>query len=1028
MRKILEYFVERSLLVNVFTLLVMVIGGWSIFTLQKEIFPNVSFGYIAINTIYPGSSSEDVEKLVTIPVERKIRGVSGIKELNALSMEGRSMVIIEVDPSYDTDEVKESLRDAVALVDDLPDDAELPVIEKIESKNRPLIKVAVWGDDEMNLRRGIRDLRDFLENKIKELSDIEFTGVRDEIIDVAIDPDKAKRLELTVGEVTQAIAKRNINLSAGEIKSPRADFSVRTSEEFVDAGDVASVIVRSNINGKNVRVKDVALVAHILDDSDIENRADGKQAGFLRIIAHEKADVLGTTDKIKKYVAEYFKTRDQFKLSYSFSDDFSFFVKRRLNVLTKSGIQGMVLVFLCLLLFLNFRISLVTSLGAPLAFMAAFSLMDAMGITINLMSMFALIVVLGMLVDDAIIVSENCYRYLEQGWKPKDAAIQAARETVMPVTATVLTTIAAFGALYFIGGIMGKFMWVIPTIVILCLSASLLECFFILPSHLAELVKVKKEAVLEKKWFVAILKRYDKWLSFSMRFNYASLALFLLLLCVSVFVATRMRFELFPSSDVTEIQINFRGPVGTSFHETNEVIKEAETIALKELKREEYEMVRSLVGQQRRRGPSGSKQGPHYGSVILYLTMQYLRLRTNDEIMAAILPKIQDKIKNFEIVVEKQRHGPPRGKPIDVEISGDDLGQLKLAAKRVQEAITHLEGVTTSEIDFEEGRRQLVVRVDDYEASRLGLSVQDVALELRRSIQGDSVTEIRKSDEDLNIRVRFDKNARSQTDLLNTIFVYNNQGKRVSLARVAKIEERKGVFVIRRKDFKRAISASAEIDNLKTTSLRANKQMSELIEKISQDFPRLNFEMVGEQKDTEESFGYLRKAAIGALGFIFLILIAMFGRLSQSLVIMSAIPFGLIGVVFTFLVAGESLGFMALMGVVALIGVVVNDSIVLVSFINNKLGELKEKHESVEMFTVIVEGAKSRFRAVILTTFTTVVGLLPLAHDPNGDPFLRPMALAFAYGLLFASTITLFFIPNMLLRIEKIRVWVKSKF
>ena len=1036
MKKLIDFFIDRSLLVNLFTVMVILVGAISLYNLQKETFPKVEFDVILVSTIYPGSSSEDVEKLVTIPIERELKGVDGIKELNALSAENRSIIYLEIDPDADLEEVTDDVKTAIDAVDDLPLDVEVPRVTSLDNKRRGILKVALTGGTYNELRTISKRLRDKLE-RMKELAAVDLDGYRVDEIRVELDPVKMNQYEVSISEVYSSLQTRNLNLSAGNIESEDGDIMVRTVAEFESANDIENVVIRSNNSGNKVLVKDIAVVTRGPTKGSILQRSNGKRAIFLDIKAKESADILGTTDKLKKNIEAFFASGKYPQISFRFTDDLSYYVKRRLNILKDNGLIGIGLVFLCLLLFLNFRTSVVTSLGAPIAFMVSFVVMDGMGLSLNLISMFALILVLGMLVDDSIIVAEHFYQKLEKGMDPKKAAREASYETIKPVTATILTTIVAFGSLFFMGGIMGKFLWPVPAVVIICLIASLFECFFILPSHLADFCKLSKNHKLEeKRWYDRLTDLYGRNLNWFVKKPWIILVSFFFLWVGSLVVAKKfMDFELFPGDDVRTVLIQVKGGVGNPLNKTDLAMKEMETIALKDLKKEEFEQVKTQVGVLV--GDQGAKTGSHYGSLILYLTPPDERGRSTDEIVNSITDKQKALLgpQGYTVTVKKIQGGPPKGKPVDIEIAGDDLAELKAAAKRIDTLLTKEPGITSTEIDFEEGKEQVVINVNDAEVRRLGLTTQDVALELRRVLSGDALTEIRESDEDIEIKLFLSDDAIGKVESLKLLHLTNRQGNRIPLAKVVDFKTLPGAFVIRRLDRKRVISVSASIDKSKTTPVKVAQTFKGKVDGVLADYPDLTYEFGGENKDTKESMGRLLKSGVIAMFCIFIILVVMFNSLMHPVVVMAAIPLGLIGVIMTFFVANQALGFMALMGVVALIGVVVNDSIVLVTFINQKRRELGEDR----LVEAVVEASKSRFRPVVLTTFTTVAGLLPIAHPivskvlslgktVDSDPFLQPMAMSFAWGLLFASLVTLMFIPCNYIVFEKIKSWFVRKF
>lgn len=1001
MKKIIDYFVDNSVVVNLLTVLIVIMGTFSIFSLNKETFPNVDFNYVVIRNMFPGTAPEDVEKLLTLDVERALKEVDGIEELNAMSSEGGAIISIKVDPEYETDDVLQDVKDAMDQISDLPEDVEEPIITKATNKNRGLMNFAVFGDDEWTLRSKAKKIRDILELDSR-ITSAKLTGYRDEQIDIQVNEKMLEKYDMSLGEIVTAIRDRQTNISAGNIKDKTREKLIRTLVENETVNQIENVVVRSNDLGTAIQVKDVAQVSRILKDKVREDRAEKKLAIFIEVFTKSSADVLNTADFVKKTFKEQSK---KLNLKYKIYNDFSFYVKRRLGVLTQNGVQGIFLVTICLLLFMNFRVSVITALGAPFAFLVAFALMDSFDITINLISMFGLIMVLGMLVDDSIIVSEQYYQNLEKGLEPREAAKKAALDTLAPVTATVLTTMVAFGALFFMEGIMGKFLWPVPAVVMIALAASWIECFIILPGHLADFAaKVKKEDFEKDRWYKPWLNFYNKTLNWAMRHAKTTVVVFIFMFIASIFTIFTMRFELFPSDDVTYLTINTKGPVGTPFDKTKAELLKIEKSVYQELKEGELVGVRTITGFQSFKG-GRSKTGSHYGNVSIELTMQDYRERRTKDIVKVLSSSLKDVVSsNFQYSVDVRKNGPPQGKPINVELYGDDLDKLLTASQKLKKYIDQLDGVIASELDYEIGKKQIIVNINEAEARRLGVSNKQIALELRRAFEGEEATTIKKSDEDVAVIVRLSEKSRSSDEVLKNIRVVNSQGRRVLLPKIASFEEVTGAYIIRRFNRKRAMTITGDIDLKKTTSLKMTKKITPFVDELTKEYD-LSYTMGGESKDTRESLASFKKALVAAMFIIFIMLVVQFSSTAQPIIIMSAIPFGLIGVVASFKILGMPIGFMALMGMLGLVGVVINDSIVLVTFINRTL---KEEGHTLE---ALIKATLTRFRPVVLTTVTTVAGLLPVAHAPGGDPFLKPMATSFAYGLLFSSAITLIFVP-----------------
>lgn len=1010
MKRIIDYFVNHSVVVNLITLLIVVMGIFSIFSLNKETFPNVDFNFIIVRTMYPGAAAEDVEKLISIEMERQLKRVEGIEELNALSSEGASILSIKVDPDYDIDEVLIDVKDAVDAAQDLPDDAEDPVVTNITNKTRGLMNVAIFGDDEWTLREKAKQFRDVLELDSR-ISSVEMTGYRDEVFYVEADLKKLKSLDMTLNEVIGSIRDRQINISAGNIKNPDKEVLVRTLVENETVEELENVTIRSNDIGDVIKVKDVAKVMRSLKDPTREDRANGKLAIFLSIQIKASADVLDSAKFIKTSLKDQSK---KIGFQYKIYDDFSYYVKRRLGVLTENGMQGIFLVIICLMFFLNFKVSIITALGAPFAFFVAFTLMDSFGITINLISMFGLIMVLGMLVDDSIIVAEQYYQNLEKGLKPRDAAKQAAYETLAPVSATIITTMVAFSALFFMTGIMGKFLWPVPAVVIIALFASWLECFMILPGHLADFAS-KVKNIEKDTWYKPLLNFYEKSVTIALKYAKTTITIFVVMFIGSIITIKTMRFELFPSDDITKAQINIKGPVGTPFYKVREELIKLEKVIFDNIQDGELKGIKTITGFQQFKG-GRSKSGTHYGSIEIELTMQDLRERSTNEILTQITNEAKKVVGEiFSFSLEKFKNGPPTGKPINIELYGDSLEGLQKLADEIQTELLDFDGVLTTEIDFEKGKEQIIVKIDEDEARRLGVTNIRVAQELRNSFEGAEATTIKKSDEDVEVIVRLNESYRSIEETLKAIEITNDQGRNVRLSQIVDYDRREGAFVIRRLNRKRTIAVIGEVDIKKTTSDAINTKLVPYMDKKLSENKGITYRLAGENADTEESLEGFKKGLIASVFIIFIILVILFSSMAQPLIIMSAIPFGLIGVVLSFKVLGLAIGFMALMGMLGLVGVVINDSIVLVTFINRTL---EEEGRGVES---IIKASVSRFRAVILTTFTTVAGLLPVAHAPGGDPFLKPMATSFAYGLLFSSAITLILVPAIFKVVEDVK-------
>ncbi|MFH1381229.1 MAG: efflux RND transporter permease subunit, partial [Candidatus Omnitrophota bacterium] len=668
------------------------------------------------------------------------------------------------------------------------------------------------------------------------------------------------------------------------------------------------------------------------------------------------------------------------------------------------------------------------ALGIPVAFSITLGVMLATGISINMMTMFGLIIVLGMIVDDGIIISENTYRYIENGMAPREAAIKGAEEVIPAVTTTILTTIVAFLPLAFMSGIIGRFVRLIPIVVIVALLASLLEAFIILPSHLADFAKPphKKIAVKRKSdshWYQKFVEFYTKVIKGAIAHRYKTIGAFILLVIIlAICLKLFMRVVAFPQKGVEEFYLRAEAPVGTSLNKTADLSVQLEKIieSLPDNELDSYVTTIGTIFEGRSLDPY-TRRGSHLAQVNVYLTPENKRKRDAFEIVDSMREKIKE-IEGFEKVhFEQVESGPPIGKAIDIKIKGDDYAVLNEIAAKYTTFLESLSGVVDVDTDYKYGNEEITVEVDEKKATIAYLTVEDIARAVRDAVGGGMATSIKqtKAEEEIDIVVRFPEKDRSDVSVFEEIVIPNKSGNLIDLKKVASFKKQKKLESYKHFDGKRALRVTASVDEKNMTSVAANTILRKKFRDIENDYVGYTITYGGEEKDTQESFGNLFKAFGLAFFMIFLILATKFNSLVQPFIIMLAIIFGVFGALLALLIHNMAFSFMAFLGFVGLIGVVVNDSIVLVDFINRLRAEGKDRRES------IIEGGRLRLRPVILTTITTVLGLAPVAYGIGGlDPFIQPAALVLSWGLLFGTPLTLIFIPCVYAVIDDITVRV----
>lgn len=1014
-----RFSVNQSLFINLVSVIIIIIGIIVLMGMNREIFPNVAFDVVSITANYTGATPSDVEKLITVPIEKEIKEVDGIKEINSTSATSVSMVYVKIDPDEpDKQKVIRDIQSAVDRVKDLPKDVDDPIVTEITSKQYPIIEVSLSGKmTEQHLQKHADTLEDILED-IKGVARAKKAGYRDREIQILVDPEKIKEYYVSLDEIENALAARNISIPAGKLNTDVTEYSIRTTGEFLTAEEVENVIIRANDSGNWLRVKDVARVSDTFKDEDVINKTLSTRSINLVILKKESGDAITIVKKIKNETNNYLQTKKAKKdgLEVSYVNDYSFFAKRRLNVLKNNAWCGMVIVIWILLVFLQKRVAIITFLGIPIAFFTTFIVMGITGITINLISMFGLIIVLGMLVDDGIIVAENAYRYMENGMSPREAAIRGTEDVMGAVITAVATTIASFTPLLFMSGIIGKFIRNIPTVLIIALMASLAEALIILPSHLADFVKVKVDAkgkpvalTRDLPWFKGLIAFYTHVVETAIRMKYKVIIGLSILLILSCVVAVKgIKFILFPHAGVNYIFIRAETPIGTPLEKTHKLVKPIEEI-VSGLPKNELETYVTTVGkiEEDRHDPFAG-QASNLVQVSLYLTPSQDRKRDVNQIIAELREKTKD-IKGFtELRFDKPETGPPVGKPVEAKIRGEDFKVLDEIAKKIMDYLHTIKGTSDITWNHKPGKEEIRVNVNREKATMAGLSVERIAKTVRAVFEGGIATKIKpiKAEEETDVTVRFAKKDRENIAVFKDILVLNKFDNLIPLKKIASIKKVPGTTSIYHLDGKRVVSASSNVDTNKVTSMEVNTMLEKKFRDIPKKYPGYSIKYAGEQEESIESLQSLLKAFFFAFLIIYLMLSSFFKSLIQPLIVMLAIPFGIIGVIFAFVLHGLPLSFMAILGIVGLNGIVVNDSIVLVDFVNKlRRGGMGRKES-------IIKAGQTRIRPVILTTVTTVGGLSTVAYGIGGkDPFLVPMALAICWGLLFATMLTLIVIP-----------------
>ncbi|MGE0710362.1 MAG: efflux RND transporter permease subunit [Planctomycetota bacterium] len=999
--------VENPVTVHLLTLFLIVFGVVSYLTMPREIFPDFTRARIRVLTLYPGAAPEDVEELLSVKVEDALEGIDGVEALESTSQEGVSTVIARLADGAEMDRVLQDVDRAVAAIDDLPTDAKEPLVEEVKTRF-PVITLSIFGDlDELALKDLSRPIRKRMEG-IPGVAYARPTGERALEWRVEVDPAALERYKATISDVAAALARQNLNVPAGSLEGRTRDVLVRTRGETKTAEQIEEVVVRASPDGAHVRVGDVAHVIPGFERPLTFGRFNGKPSLNLTALKEKTGDILEIAAAVRA-LAEELELPPGVRAAVH--TDMSVFLRSRLATMQSNALQGFFLVLLSLCLLLNWRMAVLVALGIPMAFLVTCGAMALLGVSINMMSLFAMILILGMLVDDAIIVTENVYRRIEEGEDPRTAAIRGTAEVARPVVATILTTLAAFLPMLLTPGEMGMWMRVVPVVVSLCLLGSAIECFGILPCHIAEVVRPVPH---RESWFSRFQGGYERLVRFCFAHRYpviaGTLGFSLLLL---VWASVSLGFTLFGTFESDTYFLNFELPSTAALSETSERARELERIALA-LPEQERSAVTTNIGLAAL-DINRMETGSYLGQVVVTFSEEKRRKRGIAEIVSGMRSEAEALV-GFTKVEFKGIQAGPGGPAIEVVVEGHQPDRLRAAAEEVKSWLREQRGVHDVFDDSIPGKRELEVVVDQEAASALGLSTADVARQVRDRFQGNEATTIRRVDEDVPLVVRLPAGDRALRRSLDEAWLRAPGERRVPLSAVARVVERQGLTRIVRSDRRRAITVLADVDTRLANALEVTERLQRRFERRLPRDHGVDLVIKGQRREAEASMVGLAKAFLLAVMLIYLILGTQFKSFVQPLFVMIAIPFGIDGVLLGHLLTGKELTFLSMMGLVATSGIVVNDSLVLVDLVNTL------RTQGLNAYDAAVLGSTRRLRPILLTSVTTVLGLTPLAFFASGQArFLAPMAISIVFGITLSTLLTLVVIPALYLILDDIQ-------
>ncbi len=1029
----IAWFAKNSVAANLL-MLSIVIGGLIALNhwVRLEAFPPFDVDTISVSVPLRGASPEDIELGVAVRIEEAVKDIEGIDRIVSQSVEGSTRVRIEVDSDYDPLVVLDTVKSRVDSINTFPAEAEKPIVSLAE-RRFAVINVVISGvQAEEEIRRFGEQIREEL-LMLDEVSFVELDSARRYEIAIEASADRLREYDLSLAEIAQAVRQSSVDLSAGNVRTLGGDVLIRSKGQAYSRSDFESIVVKSNPDGTIVRVGDVAEVRDGFEEDSISTRFNGKEAVFLDVSRTGNQSALRISSQVKEFIASR-QASLPMGVSLSYWDDDAQVLKNRLGILTKSALQGGVLVILLLTLFLRPAIAVWVFIGIPISFLGAFILMSIFDISLNMMSAFGFIIVLGIVVDDAIVTGENVYKHLQLGGDGLTAAIEGTREVAIPVTFGILTTIVAFVPLMFIEGFLGTWYSPVAMVVIPVLLFSLVESKLILPAHLA---KIKPRAtgdqttgftawqrrVAERLEHV-ILDYYQPFLKFALRHRWSTLASFtgVLIVMLTLVASGWTRFVFFPSVESETATAVLEMPVGTPYDVTS---RHAERIfeaarTLQEKYADEADgagmitNILSTVGSIRR------NSGPHLAQVRFETAPR--ETRTSDLTVTQLINEWRELVGPIPGAVNVNFRASwfRPGEPIDVQFSGNSLNELSSAAESLKEHLTSYPGVFDITDSLSDGKQEIQIELRP-QGHLMGLTRAGIVQQVGQAYRGFEAQRIQRGRDDIRVLVRFPIEERGTLSSLKEMLIAAPNGSRIPLANVATLVPGKGPSQITRIDGYRVLNVTADVNKEKVNSVVMQAELRDYLDGMLARYPGISYEMAGEQRQQRDSFGSLMVGWPILLFTIYILLALPLKSYTQPLIVMSVIPFGFIGAVIGHWIMGYPLSFLSILGLLALSGVVINDSLVLVDSINQR------QRAGTSMWKAVTQAGVLRFRPVILTSLTTFFGLLPLLSEKaSAAQILIPMAISLGFGILFATAVTLVLVPAIVLAANDIRGYLSA--
>ena len=1031
----IAYMARNGVAANLLMFFILIAGFFALTTLVQEVFPEISLDRVNISVAYPGATPDEVEESIILKIEEQIEGVEGLKQTRSTAAEGRGTVVAEVELGEDLNRFLDDIKAQIDRIQTFPAGAERPEVTEVTTR-QSVIRLVLYGDvSERTLKELAYRTEDAL-SALPEVSYVETTGVREYEISIEVPLQRLRALGLTLRDISNAVRGGSLDLSAGSIDTRDEEVRIRTTGQNYNQQDFEEIIVLSRADGTVVRLGDIADVRDGFREVDLIGRYMGQPAAYVEVFRTADEKALEIVDAVEQHLADVVIPSLPAGVGLEIWNNDADILQDRLGLLVKNGLLGLALVLLSLALFLEIRLAFWVAVGIAVSFVGTFGVMAVLGVSINLMSLFAFILAVGIVVDDAIVVGENIYAEREKGHRGVVASIRGTRRITGPVIFAVLTTVVAFCPLFFIPSSIGRIVGEIPIIVISVLLFSLIESLLVLPNHLSHLPRRRGPSARRESHLVGRiqsgvdsgLKRFiDGPLDLALGFATGRPGLVIttgvamIIVCVAMIPAGIIRVDFMPSVEADLVTASLEMPEGTPVQRTSEVAQTLETAgytALGRLVSDDSEGLESLLTgvnvtiglPARQTGPTGSAGSDNPQANIAAVEFKLVSPDERDVSAIDLQQQWREELgplpeaKSLTISAELISFGAP----VHVELSHPDPARLTLVGDTLVARLREFAGVFDVQADQDQGLREIQLDLLP-QARTMGLTLDNLARQVRSAFFGDEALRVQRGREDMRVYVRLPEDERNAIADVEGYLVRTPGGGEVPLARVASVRFGNSPTTIRRKDGDRVLTVTADVN----TNVVTGDEMTDILDgsilpELTTRNPGLTYSFGGERQEQVESFGALGGGFALAMLVIYALLAIPFGSYTKPLIIMAAIPFGIIGAVLGHAILGLQMAIMSLFGVIGLSGVVVNDSLVMIDFINERLRQGMSGRDA------IIAGAKARFRPILLTSVTTFLGVAPLVFETSLQAqFLIPMAASLGFGILFATGVLMMIVPAL---------------